>query len=105
MEDKKTEDTGETERTLFPRKEDRRKWSALGGILLVLILLMAGVYFYAFDRVGLHGTAMVDVPRNSTGRDIADTLEKRASSGAVPCSGCIPGFWEAARACRAGPIR
>jgi UPF0755 protein len=77
LEDKKTEDTGETERTLFPRMEDRRKWSALGGILFVLILLMAGVYFYAFDRVGLHGTAMVDVPRNSTGRDIADTLEKK----------------------------
>lgn len=77
LEDKKTEDTGETERTLFPRKEDRRKWSALGGILFVLILLMAGVYFYDFDRVGLHGTAMVDVPRNSTGRDIADTLEKK----------------------------
>ena len=83
MEDKKTEDTGETERTLFPRKEDRRKWSALGGILLVLILLMAGVYFYAFDRVGLHGTAMVDVPRNSTGRDIADTLEKKGVIRAV----------------------
>lgn len=78
MQERKTEESGEPERAPFSlKKMGRKEWSALAGGLAFLILLTAGIYFYAFDRVDLHGSAMVDVPRNSTGRDIADTLEKK----------------------------
>ncbi|WP_299145769.1 endolytic transglycosylase MltG [uncultured Dialister sp.] len=78
MQEEKKENSGEPEKEPFSWKNlGRREWSVLFGIIAFLILLTAGVYFYAFDRVGLHGTALVDVPRNSTGRDIADTLEKK----------------------------
>lgn len=78
MQDRKTEDAGEPEKRPFPWKNwSRKEWSRLAACLCLVILLAAGYYFYAFDRIGLHGSAMVDVPANSTGRDIADTLEKK----------------------------
>lgn len=78
MQEEKKENSGEPEKESFSWKNlGRRKLSVLLGGIAFLILLTAGLYFYAFDRVGLHGTAQVDVPKNATGRDIADTLEKK----------------------------
>lgn len=58
--------------------EKKRKLYALVAMGIVIIaLVLGGLYFYSFDRVALHGTASVDVPKNATGRDIADTLEKK----------------------------
>lgn len=50
-------------------------WVALG--IVIFLAMAGGVYFYAFDRVGLHGTAMVYVPKDATGKDIADALESK----------------------------
>lgn len=50
-------------------------WAALG--LMISIAFAGGIYFYAFDRIGLHGTAMVYVPKDATGKDIADVLESK----------------------------
>ncbi|WP_297000095.1 endolytic transglycosylase MltG [uncultured Dialister sp.] len=78
MQEEKKENSGEPEKESLSWKNlGRRKLSVLLGGIAFLILLTAGLYFYAFDRVGLHGTALVDVPKNATGRDIADTLEKK----------------------------
>lgn len=78
MQDRKTENAEEPEKGAYPWKNwGRKEWSRFASCLCLFILLAAGYYFYAFDRISLHGSALVDVPVNATGRDIADTLEKK----------------------------
>lgn len=66
----------ENKNEIFP--DSFWKKAGLASLGIVIFLAMAGgVYFYAFDRVGLHGTAMVYVPKDATGKDIADALESK----------------------------
>ena len=66
----------ENKNEIFP--DSFWKKAGLAALGIVIFLAMAGgVYFYAFDRVGLHGTAMVYVPKDATGKDIADALESK----------------------------
>ena len=94
MQEEKKENSGEPEKESLSWKNlGRRKLSVLLGGIAFLILLTAGLYFYAFDRVGLHGTALVDV---------RTPWKRKGSSGAAPCFGSIPASLAAERACRAG---
>lgn len=78
MEDKEKEPDTNRKKEFSSLPGEKKKFYSLVALVLVMIaLVLGGVYFYSFDRVALHGTASVDVPRNATGRDIADTLEKK----------------------------
>ena len=76
MEEKKTgfSEDPEKEQALPKKSGEKRILLILAG-MAVFILAAAGVYFYAFDRIGLSGTAMVHIEKEATGRGIADDLE------------------------------
>lgn len=103
MQEEKKENSGEPEKESLSWKNlGRRKLSVLLGGIAFLILLTAGLYFYAFDRVGLHGTALVDVPKMRPEGTLRTPWKRKGSSGAAPCFGSIPASLAAERACRAG---
>ena len=79
MEEKETEPSGNSGKQIpsSAGKKKRKIYASLAMGAFIIILVLGGLYFYSYDRVNLHGTASVDVPKNATGRDIADVLERK----------------------------
>ena len=79
MDDNEKKDSDQGPKDIFT--EDHH-WGAkricrVGGVILLCFLCILGIYFYAMDRVDLHGEVTLQVPKNATGRDIADELERK----------------------------
>ncbi|MEE3453558.1 endolytic transglycosylase MltG [Dialister sp.] len=79
MDDKDKKESDQGPKDIFT--EDHH-WGAkricrVGGVILVCLFCILGIYFYAIDRVDLHGDVTLQVPKNATGRDIADELEAK----------------------------
>lgn len=99
MQERKTEESGEPEKAPFSlkKKMGRKEWSALAGGLAFLILLTAGIYFYAFDEWTFMAAPWWMCPEIPQAGILRTPWKRRASSGAAAFSGSIPVFLEAAK--------
>lgn len=77
MEEKKQNGLEEAEEKVKAALGRKKTAPALAGLGILVLAVLAGVYFYAFDRPALHGKAHIEIPRNATGRDIGDLLESK----------------------------